>query len=430
VRAFEERWSKQAESELLVTLRNLGYNDAKAAETKGGWCAQLSRSIDSNVNDFKQREEAQDQEKDFVSKDSVDWSIISDNDALLSRRFEALTFDRPPVIKQMSMKKGRLVETSIHKTNIHQIRRAKHFIYIESQYFMGSSFMWGDNRHVKCGNLIAAEVALKICEKIAAREPFAVYILLPMWMEGNPAADATQGLLYFQRMTIEALYKQVDDALNTRMATSSDSGLKVSDYLNLYCLGTRETAEGSQATAYESKTEDEKVLKQTRRHQIYIHSKMMIVDDDVVQVGTANINQRSMDGCRDSEIMMTAWQPDHLATDTSIAKSDIHAYRMHIWASLTGEMHDEFRNPSSKECVKVMNAIAQRNWATYIGKETVDMKSHLLPFPLDFVNGKITPRIGLTNRRHSKGLVDANFPDTNASVLGKKSLLLPELLLT
>jgi phospholipase D1/2 len=285
---------------------------------------------------------------------------------------------------------------------------------------MGSSFMWGDNRHVKCGNLIAAEVALKICEKIAAREPFAVYILLPMWMEGNPAADATQGLLYFQRMTIEALYKQVDEALITRMATSSDSGLKVSDYLNIYCLGTRETAEGSQGVG-ESLTEDEKVLMQTRRHQIYIHSKMMIVDDDVVQVGTANINQRSMDGCRDSEIMMTAWQPDHLATDTSIAKSDIHAYRMHICASLTGEMHDEFRNPSSKECVKVMNSIAQRNWATYIGKETVDMKSHLLPFPIDFVNGKITPR---------KGLVGGDFPDTKASVLGKKSLLLPELLLT
>jgi phospholipase D1/2 len=148
---------------------------------------------------------------------------------------------------------------------------------------MGSSFMWGDHRHVKCGNLIAAEVALKICKKIADREPFAVYILLPMWMEGIPAADATQGLLYFQRMTIEALYKQVDDALNTRMATSSDSGLKVSDYLNIYCLGTRETAEGSQATARESITEDEKRLMQTRRHQIYIHSKMMIVDDDVVQ---------------------------------------------------------------------------------------------------------------------------------------------------
>jgi len=35
---------------------------------------------------------------------------------------------------------------------------------------------------------------------------------------------------------------------------------------------------------------------------IYIHSKLMIVDDDVVIMGSANINDRSMLGCRDSEI--------------------------------------------------------------------------------------------------------------------------------
>ena len=35
---------------------------------------------------------------------------------------------------------------------------------------------------------------------------------------------------------------------------------------------------------------------------IYIHSKLMIVDDNVVIMGSANINDRSMLGCRDSEI--------------------------------------------------------------------------------------------------------------------------------
>lgn len=35
---------------------------------------------------------------------------------------------------------------------------------------------------------------------------------------------------------------------------------------------------------------------------IYIHSKMMIVDDRSVIVGSANINDRSMMGDRDSEI--------------------------------------------------------------------------------------------------------------------------------
>ena len=37
-------------------------------------------------------------------------------------------------------------------------------------------------------------------------------------------------------------------------------------------------------------------LRRTLRFPIYVHSKMMIVDDTYIIVGTANINQRSMAG--------------------------------------------------------------------------------------------------------------------------------------
>lgn len=37
----------------------------------------------------------------------------------------------------------------------------------------------------------------------------------------------------------------------------------------------------------------------------------MIVDDEYVIVGSANINQRSMAGTRDTEIAMGAYQPHH-----------------------------------------------------------------------------------------------------------------------
>lgn len=123
------------------------------------------------------------------------------------------------------------------------------------------------------------QIALKICEKIAANEPFAVYILLPFWMEGIPGAGATQGLLYYQRLTIEAMYQKIEEALKARMANSADYGLKVSDYLNFYCLANRETTAGSEATG-KPETDDEILLAKTRRHQIYIHSKSMIVDDE------------------------------------------------------------------------------------------------------------------------------------------------------
>lgn len=38
----------------------------------------------------------------------------------------------------------------------------------------------------------------------------------------------------------------------------------------------------------------------------------MIVDDEYVILGSANINQRSLDGSRDTEIAMGAYQPQHL----------------------------------------------------------------------------------------------------------------------
>ena len=37
----------------------------------------------------------------------------------------------------------------------------------------------------------------------------------------------------------------------------------------------------------------------------------MIVDDEYVILGSANINQRSMEGTRDTEIVMGAYQPYH-----------------------------------------------------------------------------------------------------------------------
>lgn len=36
--------------------------------------------------------------------------------------------------------------------------------------------------------------------------------------------------------------------------------------------------------------------------QIYVHSKLMIVDDRITLIGSANINDRSLLGSRDSEV--------------------------------------------------------------------------------------------------------------------------------
>ena len=48
-----------------------------------------------------------------------------------------------------------------------------------------------------------------------------------------------------------------------------------------------------------------------RRFMIYVHAKGMVVDDEYIICGSANINQRSMDGSRDTEIAMGGYQPHY-----------------------------------------------------------------------------------------------------------------------
>ena len=48
-----------------------------------------------------------------------------------------------------------------------------------------------------------------------------------------------------------------------------------------------------------------------KRFMIYVHAKGMIVDDEYVIAGSANINERSMAGTKDTEIAMGAYQPHH-----------------------------------------------------------------------------------------------------------------------
>lgn len=42
------------------------------------------------------------------------------------------------------------------------------------------------------------ELALKIASKIRAKERFAVYIVIPMWPEGDPKTGTVQEILYWQ----------------------------------------------------------------------------------------------------------------------------------------------------------------------------------------------------------------------------------------
>ena len=91
-----------------------------------------------------------------------------------------------------------------------------------------------------------------------------------------------------------------------------------------FCLGKRETPASVPDSLGEPEADTPASrARQSLRHPVYVHSKLMIVDDEVLLVGSANINQRSMAGSRDTEIAMAAFQPDHLASEDQSCKRTI-----------------------------------------------------------------------------------------------------------
>lgn len=88
-----------------------------------------------------------------------------------------------------------VIERSIQHAYVNAILRAKSFIYIENQYFLGSSFGWKGNEgnkldEVGASHLVPKELSLKIVSKIEAGERFAVYVVIPMWPEGVPESGS------------------------------------------------------------------------------------------------------------------------------------------------------------------------------------------------------------------------------------------------
>ncbi|XP_023003858.1 phospholipase D delta-like isoform X1 [Cucurbita maxima] len=310
--------------------------------------------------------------------------------------------------------KNLAIEKSIEMAYIQAIRSAQHFIYIENQYFIGSSYGWPGYKNAGADHLIPMELALKIASKIRARERFVVYIVIPMWPEGDPNSGAMQEILYWQGQTMQMMY----DIVASELKSSEQPDLHPQDYLNFYCLGKREEIPANgpnidNATACNS-------LKH-KRFMIYVHAKGMIVDDEYVIIGSANINQRSMAGTKDTEIATGAYQPHHTwAKKQKHPHGQIYGYRMSLWSEHLGMLDPIFEEPKTLECVRRVNKIAEDNWKIFTADEFATLQGHLLRYPLLVDrDGKVSSLPGYEN-----------FPDVGGKIIGSHSTAIPDVLTT
>uniref|UniRef100_A0A5S6QA67 Phospholipase n=1 Tax=Trichuris muris TaxID=70415 RepID=A0A5S6QA67_TRIMR len=170
-----------------------------------------------------------------------------------------------------------MMEASIHRAYVGLIENAKHYIYIENQFFVTML-----NR-TDVQNSIAKALYDRIVQAHKKNEAFRVYVLLPLLpgfegQVGTTGGSALQAVLYW---TYQSLSKGPHSLLGNLSRDIEDP----SQYIVFCSLRTHDVLMGKMVTEL-----------------IYIHSKLMIVDDRWTIIGSANINDRSMLGKRDSEV--------------------------------------------------------------------------------------------------------------------------------
>ncbi|GAU22672.1 hypothetical protein TSUD_234940 [Trifolium subterraneum] len=234
---FEQRWRKSTkwkEFAILFKKASQWNDDALIRVERISWI--LSPSNPPSKNDFTSI--PADDPLVWVSSedDPENWhvqifrSIDSGSLKGFPKRFE------DALSQNLICAKNLVIDKSIQTGYIQAIRSAQHFIYIENQYFIGSSYAWPSYKDAGADNLIPMELALKIASKIKAKERFAIYIVLPMWPEVQGSGFSSVRFREHNGQTMQMMYNVVANALKSMQL----GDVHPQDYLNFYCLGNRE----------------------------------------------------------------------------------------------------------------------------------------------------------------------------------------------
>ena len=176
------------------------------------------------------------------------------------------------------------LEHSIYDAYLSLISSAKHFIYIENQFFISSQ----PGLLIKVHNNVIETLAERISRAHRNNENFHVIVVMPLKPEfaGNWEDDSgydLKAVSYWNYSTVQT----GKNSLYNRLMASGVPKERIPQYFSIYGLRKYDRL-------------GDKVVTET----IYVHSKVLIVDDRVSVIGSANINDRSMMGKRDSEMCL------------------------------------------------------------------------------------------------------------------------------
>lgn len=218
-------------------------------------------------------------------------------------------------------------ETSIYDAYLYFIENAKHFIYVENQFFISRS---SETQPTPIRNRIAQAILERIIRAHAESMPFKVIIFLPLMPAFEAAVNRAEASSL--RMIMQAQYSAISRGPHSIIAQLTARGIKVDEYISFYSLRKFDFLDGKPIT-----------------EQLYIHSKLLIVDDLVAILGSANINDRSMLGVRDSEFAMIVEDGHQIPAllngqPTKVARA-VRALRVRLFQEHLGLLDLPFTDP-------------------------------------------------------------------------------------
>ena len=249
-------------------------------------------------------------------------------------------------------------ENSILQGYYQLIDNSKHYLYIENQFFVSRAF--NEEERAECShalsdvveNLIAYHIRKRIERAYYNKEKFRVFVFIPLLpgFAGEPESSGTlQIILKHTYAGISRNYgMSIIEQLERQM------GEKWRDYIGFYSLRGHDLVNNVPVTEL-----------------IYIHSKLMIVDDKSVILGSANINDRSMLGTRDSEYAVIINEQTTLKSKMNGVDYDAakfaHSFRVNLFAEHLGidPNNPILNDPLSDEFLKLLQNTAHNNTMIY-----------------------------------------------------------------
>ncbi|KDR82694.1 hypothetical protein GALMADRAFT_238185 [Galerina marginata CBS 339.88] len=172
------------------------------------------------------------------------------------------------------------IEHSIQNAYLKAIQMSEHFVYIENQFFITSTVV----NDVKVENNIGDAIVHRILRAHRDRSPWKCCILIPLLPGFTFPVDHSDASAI--RIILECQNRTIARGPNSIFSRLRKEGIDPEEYISVFSLRNWAKMRGDVLTT----------------EQVYIHGKVCIVDDRLAIIGSANVNERSQRGDRDSEL--------------------------------------------------------------------------------------------------------------------------------